>query len=573
MCPFGSEMRGNSPRDVEKSGNRSPMFAIVWVQRGFSTRDGHGLTLAEHSILPDVDFDVQQAAQFLDHTAWSAIAVAEAEIVACAGAQTAAGVCAPTASSVEAAIGLTLRSLEGVLHFGRPSFGARDLAWALATQQPGTGTSDGPDIVAVYDAVLDAIGRVAPAAEEAARGAARQILDEAAIIAGQDSDASWEPVDVSLPIPPLAFRGLADLPHVAYVVDRSLRFAYVNQAWEAFARDNGGDGCLAPDVVGRSWLETIAGPDREHWLAVAEQILAGVQPSYSEEIPCHAPSACRFIVVTASPLRLAEDDLEVAGVVFVTYDVTELRRAEIERLWLDQEGRRMRDVFVGTVAHDLRNPLTAIKGRAQLLRLRAANAETRLRASLEDSLAAIEATADQMAGQIEELLDAAQIQAGQPIPLRTRQTDLATLLRGVMKAHEHLLAGHRLRLQATDEQILGLWDAVRIRRVAANLISNAIKYSPDGGEIVVTVQREQAASHTWAAFSVQDQGIGIPAADLPRIFSSFFRGSNVDAETDGVGLGLAGAHQIVTQHGGEIEVTSEVGVGTTFTVRLPLMDA
>jgi len=103
-----------------------------------------------------------------------------------------------------------------------------------------------------------------------------------------------------------------------------------------------------------------------------------------------------------------------------------------------------------------------------------------------------------------------------------------------------------------------------------NLVSNAIKYSPDGGEIVVEVRLEDVDGHAWAVFSVQDHGIGIPAADLPNIFSSFFRGSNVAAETGGFGLGLAGVHQIVIQHGGRIDVTSEVGVGTTFTVRLPL---
>ena len=103
-----------------------------------------------------------------------------------------------------------------------------------------------------------------------------------------------------------------------------------------------------------------------------------------------------------------------------------------------------------------------------------------------------------------------------------------------------------------------------------NLISNAIKYSPDGGDIVVRAWPECIDGHAWAAFSVQDQGIGIPAADLPNIFSSFFRGSNVDADTGGFGLGLAGARQIVVQHGGRIDVASTVGVGTTFTVWLPL---
>jgi signal transduction histidine kinase len=175
-----------------------------------------------------------------------------------------------------------------------------------------------------------------------------------------------------------------------------------------------------------------------------------------------------------------------------------------------------------------------------------------------------------MTGQIDELLDVAQVQAGQPARLRSRPTDLTTLVRSTMQAHEHLLAGHRLVLRAPDEPLVGHWDDVRLRRVVANLVSNGIKYSPDGGEIVVTVWCELGDEHPRAAFSVADHGIGIPAADLPSIFSSFYRGSNVDAEIGGFGLGLAGAHQIVIQHGGQIDVASEVGVGTTFTVRLPL---
>jgi signal transduction histidine kinase len=524
------------------------------------------LTLAERSILTDVAFDVQQVARYLDHTAWSAITAAEAEINALACARLASSGAPDSMRPDEALVGLTLRALEGVLHYGRPSFGARDLAWALATR-PADADEEG--VIVAAGAVLTAIRQLAPAAEDAARAATHVVLDQAAIIAEQGDARAPVAAGTPTPIPPLAFRGLADLPHVAYVVDRALRFAYVNQAWETFAQENGGAGCLAPAVIGQSWIGAISGPDRAHWLAVAEQLLAGAIPSYREEIPCHAPSACRFVVVTASPLRLAEDDLEVAGLVFVTYDVTDLRRAEIERLWLDREGRRVRDVFVGTVAHDLRNPLTAIKGRTQLMRQRAARAETPLPASFADSLSAIEATADQMAGQIDELLEVAQVQAGQPARLRAQPTELVGLIRSVMAAHEHLLTGQRLRLDAPAEPLVGRWDEVRIRRVVANLVSNAVKYSPHGGEIVVTVWREQADGAPWAVFSVRDHGIGIPAGDLPNIFASFFRGSNVDAETGGFGLGLAGVHQIVAQHGGQIDVASDVGLGTTFTVRLP----
>ena len=405
------------------------------------------MILAERSILPDVGYDVQQIAQHLDHTAWTAIAAVEAEIVRLARVRlaprstTAVGPC-------ETVFGFALRGLEGALRYGRPSFGARDAAWAISAHNDRDDEAFAPPVDVVYEAVLDAIQQLVPSAELPARLATRSILDEAVAIAARGDGRVPASVAAPTPIPPLAFRGLADLPHVAYVVDRSLRYAYVNQAWEVFARENDGDACLASSVVGRSWIEAIGGPDRNHWLAVAEQILAGAVPSHREEIPCHSPTDCRFIVVTASPLRLSEDDLDVAGLVFVTYDVTDLWRAEAERLWLNQEGRRVRDVFLGTVAHDLRSPLTTIKGRAQLLRRRAEGGETPLPASFEDSLNAIEATADQMVDQIEELLDVAQVQAGQSAPLRSRPTDLVDLIQTVLAAHEGAQAGHRLRLVA-----------------------------------------------------------------------------------------------------------------------------
>ncbi len=103
-----------------------------------------------------------------------------------------------------------------------------------------------------------------------------------------------------------------------------------------------------------------------------------------------------------------------------------------------------------------------------------------------------------------------------------------------------------------------------------NLVANAIKYSPAGGEIVVEVQRQEETAAAWAVLAVRDQGLGIPAADVPHIFTRFHRATNVIGRISGTGLGLASVRQIVDRHGGSIEVMTAEGVGTTFTVRLPL---
>jgi signal transduction histidine kinase len=122
-------------------------------------------------------------------------------------------------------------------------------------------------------------------------------------------------------------------------------------------------------------------------------------------------------------------------------------------------------------------------------------------------------------------------------------------------------------LEAAEPGLVGSWDVRRLERVLANLLENAVKYSPDGGEIVVRVARDDADS--TAVLQVADTGVGIPAADLPHVFERFYRAGNV-GEIQGTGIGLAGVRQIVEQHAGSIAVESCPGIGSTFTVRLPL---
>src|SRR5205085_140437 len=124
---------------------------------------------------------------------------------------------------------------------------------------------------------------------------------------------------------------------------------------------------------------------------------------------------------------------------------------------------------------------------------------------------------------------------------------------------------HSIHVEATVSALVGLWDGARLERVLLNLFANAVKYSPDGGAISLTVSREDH----WAVVTVRDQGLGIPAADLPHIFERFHRAGNV-GRISGTGIGLAEARQIVEQHGGTVTVASQEGCGTTFTLRLPL---
>ncbi|RYE86679.1 MAG: ATP-binding protein [Myxococcales bacterium] len=131
-------------------------------------------------------------------------------------------------------------------------------------------------------------------------------------------------------------------------------------------------------------------------------------------------------------------------------------------------------------------------------------------------------------------------------------------------------AGRVIEVAAGDAPVVGDWDQARLRRVVANLLANALKYSPAGGPVRLALWPVDRGGRRWAQLDVTDEGIGIPARELEQVFDWFARGRNArHARIQGTGIGLAGVRQIVEQHGGEITVASEENRGSTFTVRLP----
>jgi signal transduction histidine kinase len=239
-----------------------------------------------------------------------------------------------------------------------------------------------------------------------------------------------------------------------------------------------------------------------------------------------------------------------------------------------QEAVRLRDEVLAATSHDLRSPLSGIQLQAKVLRRQLGDvpgtADPALHARLVRGLDEIDTVVTRSLGLIQELLDAACLQAGRHLPLERRPTDLADLARRVVADHQARTEFHTIELQPADAPVIGEWDPPRLARVLDNLVSNARKYSLGGGTISVAVRRESDADGEWGLVRVQDGGVGIPAAELGRVFDRFYRGSNVHEHVRGTGIGLAGARQIVEQHGGSIEVDSQEGVGSSFTVRLPL---
>ena len=171
---------------------------------------------------------------------------------------------------------------------------------------------------------------------------------------------------------------------------------------------------------------------------------------------------------------------------------------------------------------------------------------------------------------INELLDSAIVQAGQQLELRPQPTDLVALARRCVAEQQQATSTHDIQLETTLNTLVGEWDALRLERVLNNLLTNAVKYSPDGGTITVSVVRRRHDGRDWAELAVRDEGLGIPAADLPRLFERFHRAANVARHIAGIGIGLTGSRQIVEQHGGTLTVESQESVGSTFTMRVPL---
>jgi PAS domain S-box-containing protein len=225
-----------------------------------------------------------------------------------------------------------------------------------------------------------------------------------------------------------------------------------------------------------------------------------------------------------------------------------------------------REVFLSIAAHELKTPLTTIKAAAHLL-------DRRLNmGGIDDER--IQKLSGQLRGEIErlerlvsDLLDVSRIQRGQ-LQLRREPVDLRAVAAEIMARFEDAAERKPEHLLALDapEPVVGDWDPARLDQVLSNLLSNALKYAPNGGVVQVRVRR---AGHQ-AVLSVSDEGIGITAEERGQLFQPFMRGDTARLTIGGTGLGLYIASEIVARHGGAIDVASTPGAGSVFTVRLPL---
>ncbi len=286
----------------------------------------------------------------------------------------------------------------------------------------------------------------------------------------------------------------------------------------------------------------------------------GNETIVNQDVVIRKPGSSSLIVECSATPVVDDAGTKVGGVVSFR-DVTAQRSLE-----------RQKDDFLSAAAHDLKTPLTTIKGLSQILGRRAARANTPETRALLDGLRRIDSTTTRMSGLINELLDISRIQMGRSLDLIRRSTDLVALLQHIASEQQHTTELHTMHVTALEPSIQGWWDADRLERAFTNLVSNAITYSPAGGRIEIAVEVD-GTHPTTARVSIEEEGVGIPEQDVPLIFDRFHRGSNVEGRIPGTGIGLAGARDIFRQHGGEIIVCGREGTGTCFEVTLPLESA
>jgi signal transduction histidine kinase len=225
---------------------------------------------------------------------------------------------------------------------------------------------------------------------------------------------------------------------------------------------------------------------------------------------------------------------------------------------------RMKSQFVSNVSHELRTPITTIKLYAALM-------QKSPREKWTEYLDILAQEADRQARLVEDILQISRIETGR-LEITPRPTPLNKLTESVFVSQQPLAQERKLTIKynPADPGPEALVDPDRMTQVLTNLVTNAIQYTPRGGNITISTGEKEMDGHTLATITVADTGMGIDEEELPHIFERFFRGEQPRSmQVPGTGLGLAIVKDIVELHGGQVTVKSEMNIGTSFTIWLP----
>jgi two-component system phosphate regulon sensor histidine kinase PhoR len=317
------------------------------------------------------------------------------------------------------------------------------------------------------------------------------------------------------------------------VLDRTGRISFTNSS---MVRVLGVD----RDLIGKTPLEIFRRPELEN---AVRAVFAG-DPGQVLEI-----AAGNSRVLQANVAPVAKVSSQVESVVVVFHDLTDIRRTE-----------RMRRDFIANVSHEFKTPLTSIRGYAETL-LSGANDDPKI---APDFLRTIERNAEHLEALVSDLLTLARLEA--EVPATREQVDVKSVIDEQISSRTSAITERDIRVTVACPPIEVQADRSRLSTALSNLIDNAIHYNKAGGEIRISAEMQNGTLN----LSVADTGYGIPSEELPRIFERFYRVDKARArESGGTGLGLSIVKHAIESQGGAISVTSRIGAGSTFTIRLP----
>ena len=296
------------------------------------------------------------------------------------------------------------------------------------------------------------------------------------------------------------------------------------------------------------------------WVAIHHGVVGEISPESVYNHPAAVAQPWKWAGIHALFV------LAAAGAAVISWRLNEIHRAETERAVIERheaemEAQRAKDEFMGLISHELRTPLTSIIGYADLLVESEPDDMTQHGQHFAE---VISRNASRELRLVEDLLDLTRLDAGK-FRVDLAEAELPQIVRDAVDSARLRADAKDIEMSADIEPMPALaGDPERLAQTCDNLISNAIKFTPEGGTVAVGLRLDGDT----AVLSVEDSGVGIPADELERIFERMFRTKRAE-HVPGTGLGLAITKAIVDAHGGEIEVESEEDRGTTFTLRVP----
>ncbi len=355
------------------------------------------------------------------------------------------------------------------------------------------------------------------------------------------------------------FRLLADSVPVLIWVNGLDGCEFVNREYLQFL------GCTMDEVQQMKWATALHSDDAEAYLNAYRQAFEDRKPFEAQVRMCRADGEYRWLKSKGLP-RVATDG-RFLGYVGCSFDITDVKQYQ-EVL---SEADRRKNEFLAMLAHELRNPLAPIRNALEIMRRTKDNAQ-----AIQSASEMMERQIGQMVRLVDDLLDVSRITQGK-IELRRGAIDLASAVNHAVEASRPLAEskGIEFSISLPPHPVYVNADPIRLAQVVGNLLSNACKFTGDGGRIWLTIEPGNIGDHSpeGVLIRVRDTGIGIPAEQLDRIFDMFMQGdTSLERSASGLGIGLTLAKNLVELHEGTLEAYSAgAGQGSEFVVRLPVL--